>query len=156
MGINNANSDGLRRQACDFIRQSGKIDPEIIRIETNKDIETYCKEMENTAAWGGEPEIYAISEQYEIIICVVKINSEKQSASICPYSLCNTYENCCYIILEHNHYEPLVLLHTGNDANDKVGSLKRDDNNLKIALYDFLQENYPGKSTIRSIEYIHQ
>jgi len=55
---------GLRKTAADFIRTHKEdFEPFLFADEYSsaKDIESYCKEIEDTALWGGEMEITALS-----------------------------------------------------------------------------------------------
>ncbi|CAF4812671.1 unnamed protein product, partial [Rotaria sp. Silwood1] len=121
----------LRKKAADFNRQPGKIDKDWLLNTTGKTVEQYCDEMENTTAWGGEPEIRAIAELYKIIIRVVNVNSEKFCVSASEFPPNQTsFDRCCYIILNNNHYESLHL-RTDNNSNDERSIFDSNDEEIK-------------------------
>lgn len=64
----------LRSLACDYIRQhSDDFIPYMFDEETGelKDIDSYTREMESTAKWGGELEIVALSKHFDCPISVM-------------------------------------------------------------------------------------
>jgi OTU domain-containing protein 6 len=59
----------LRTTAADFIRShKDDFEPFLVADEYSsaKDIESYCKEIEDTALWGGEMEITALARAMEL------------------------------------------------------------------------------------------
>ncbi|CAF5099407.1 unnamed protein product [Rotaria sp. Silwood1] len=138
----------LRKKAADFNRQPGKIDKDWLLNTTGKTVEQYCDEMENTTAWGGEPEIRAIAELYKIIIRVVNVNSEKFCVSASEFPPNQTsFDRCCYIILNNNHYESLHL-RTDNNSNDERSIFDSNDEEIKKLIRDFIAKEYRTKKNM--------
>ncbi|CAF3395732.1 unnamed protein product [Rotaria sp. Silwood1] len=132
----------LRKQVADFNRQPGKIDEDWLLNTTWKTVDQYCDEMENTTAWGGEPEIRAIAELYKIIIRVLNVNSEKCYVSVSEFPTNQTsFDRCCYIILNNDHYESLHL-RTDNNLNDERSIFDSNDEEIKKRIRDFIAKEY--------------
>ncbi|CAF1276398.1 unnamed protein product [Adineta steineri] len=132
----------LRNKVANYIL---KMDIDDIQLQFPRgcqDRGQYCDRIRN-GAWGGEPELEALSQMYRIMIRVINLRRDQQQNL--PINTINYGENdelctkCIFVIYDRAvpHYEPLYLFNT-ETLQDEIKTFNRDDTRVDDLLPDFI------------------
>ncbi|CAF4408510.1 unnamed protein product [Rotaria sp. Silwood2] len=133
----------LRKIIADFLRQRKDIDMEEMLKSRHETREDYCNSIETTKRWGGEPEIIAFSMLYEIMVWVTSVNSKDKQIYFVKYpSEKNSFNRCCYIIRNNDHYKSLHLRNSSNKAITIFDC--KDENEANERLIQFVKKEFVG------------
>lgn len=116
--LKNVLNKAFRVQAIDYILSHHHLQKDILEaFPQYKSIKKYCSKLEKGELWGGQPELIALSNYYNIIICVINPELATTQRGILPlyYGEDNPLAlKCIYISHVGNHYEPLYLVNKNN------------------------------------------
>lgn len=102
----------LRQQICDFLTSNPSLLPdgtraaEIMKWESEKEAETYIREMRSTSVWGGAIEIKAFCECFRYNVHVLDVT--QRPAQTIRFYCDNSIERTITIRWSGNHYEPVL------------------------------------------------
>ncbi|CAF0781453.1 unnamed protein product [Adineta ricciae] len=136
----------LRRRVANYIRQLETIDNETWSSYTHLTREQYCYEIEHTNKFGDEMEVRACSLIYKIVIRVVTVvRSDDKVASVhiteFPDDDELSFDECVYIILDGEHYEPLYVTSIGRQ-DEAVRIFEYHDRSAFDLLNNFIQQKF--------------
>ncbi|CAF2170795.1 unnamed protein product [Rotaria magnacalcarata] len=142
---------GLRMLIADWIRNSRELRIEALRSGTTcRTMNEYCLAIEKGILWGGPPELLALSEIFEIVICLIYVTKSQGGISIWPILygennlLATTY--VC-ILYDGKHYDPLYVINTEN-VSDEETVFERNNKTVKELLKNFIQEEFEYENNI--------
>jgi hypothetical protein len=126
-------NDGLRTEVAQYIRSHPEMYDMVLNSDTEyKDVVGYCSAIEQGKLWGGDPELKALSDLYNIIICVINPTKVTKENCLIPsyYGEGNPLATqCVYIYFDgEDHFDPLYLVNMENldeketifDPNDQM------------------------------------
>ncbi|CAF3598890.1 unnamed protein product [Rotaria socialis] len=149
--ISCARNEGLRMLIADWIRNNRELRIEAVRSGTEyRTINEYCLAIEKGILWGGPPELLALSEIFEIVICLIYVTKSQGDISIWPIfygeknPLATTY--VC-ILYDGKHYDPLYVINTEN-ISDEETVFERNNTTVKELLKNFIQEEFEYENNI--------
>jgi hypothetical protein len=138
-------NEGLRKQVANYIRSHKELHNWVLNSGTScKTVEEYCSLIEQGKLWGGAPELRALSELLNIIICVISMTkSEEEKRVWCDYygEDNQSAEKCVYILYdeEKGHYDPIYLMDMQNPSK-KETEFDPNDEMVNDLLRTFIKE----------------
>lgn len=142
----------LRKDLSYFIRHMDIDNARLLSDSNCKTRDEYCDRIMSND-WGGEPELCALAEKYEIVISVLNINTNQRgqlSINMINYGESNDkFTKCVYIIYDRaiSHYDSLYLCDKKSPGKD-ITIFDRDDAVIHNLLEDFIEKNYQSKVLI--------
>ena len=147
--LKNVLNKTFRVQAVDYIRSQRDLQEDILQaFPKYESIGEYCSELEQGKLWGGEPELRALSDYYDIVICVINSTIVNKQNCLLPfyYGEDNLLTSkCIYIYHDGNHYEPLRLINKKN-TNEIETMFDPNDLSVNDILRKFIHEKTNRKS----------
>ncbi|CAF1442817.1 unnamed protein product [Rotaria magnacalcarata] len=144
-------NEGLCMLIADWIRNNRELRVEALRSGTEyRTINEFCLAIEKGILWGGPPELLALSEIFEIVICLIYVTKSQGGISIWPILygennlLATTY--VC-ILYDGKHYDPLYVINTEN-VSDEETVFERNNKTVKELLKNFIQEEFEYDNNI--------
>jgi hypothetical protein len=126
-------NEGLRIEVAEYIRNHPEMHDMVLNTDTKyEDVVGYCSAIEQGKLWGGDPELKALSDLYNIIICVIDPRKVTKKNCLIPsyYGERNPLATeCVYIYFDgEDHFDPLYLVNMENldeketifDPNDQM------------------------------------
>lgn len=107
--VNGLNEDSLRNVICDYLLSYPKIFDDldinqIVKIESNVNINDYIIEMRKPTTWGGGLEIKCFCEIFNTKVIVHSLINNR----VIEFYPNKRYIHCINILYTGNHYEPKI------------------------------------------------
>ena len=147
--LKNVLNEAFRVQAVDYIRSHHDLQEHILQgFPEYQSIGEYCSELEQGKLWSGEPELRALSDYYDIMICVINPIKANEQNCILPFYYGEnnpSASKCIHIYHDGDHYEPLRLINKKN-ANEIETMFDPNDSSVNDILRIFIYRKTNRKS----------
>jgi hypothetical protein len=137
-------NDGLRMLVADYIRCHVEMHEQILKsFPKYQTIEKYCSATEQGKLWGGQPELKALSDLYNILICVINPKKIIKKNCLSPWYYGEDNQlakKCIYIFYNGtDHYDALRVMNMKN-KNEIETIFDPNDQTVNDLLRKFIKE----------------
>jgi hypothetical protein len=137
-------NEGLRIEVANYILEHTEMHRMVLSsTDKYKTVQEYCFAIEQGKFWGGDPELKALSDLFNIIICVIDLTKITSDNCLLPsyYGEDNRLATECVYIYYNgkDHFDPLYMINIENSNHIETISVPNDQTVIDL-LKKFIKE----------------